>query len=194
MSSLPDKQKPLTSVQVDELLQSDPVHVLAWTRQAWSTPDNPVDKSFWLRLAEAAASYARWGRGSPTGLPNRDWAEVATTIYDSLAGFGDGDEAKSHALTSMMLRAFMISRVGPSPGDPVLDAQRVYSWFVEGLPFSFREATEKSASWKRLDTGQIRELRRLKNHLAVMQLLIDAGYLTADDDLRRWLSLRDRLP
>ena len=55
------------------------------------------------------------------------------------------------------------------------------------------EATKKAASWRNCSIEEIRELRRIKNRLNVISVLVESGKFLPIE-LTIWLSLRSQLP
>ena len=172
------------------LLASAPSAVKRWLTNVEPGQQSPSQKFDWLGLAEATASKAR----SEMDL---DWAEIAISIYNQLARKVDSPSRKESLMYSQMnLRAFFISRLGPTANHLVLDPQPIVKWFFDNLRISVEEASEKASHWTELDIESIRELRRIKNRLAPIKLLKDARMLPQDFDsmLSSWLGIRSQLP
>jgi hypothetical protein len=172
------------------LLADGPAAVKRWlvdNEPGQQSPSRTVD---WLGLAETTATLAR------TEL-NPEWAEVAVSIYGQLAAKVESPSRRESLMYSQMnLRAFMITRLGATAGHAVLDPRPVVDWFLETLRLSIAEATEASSHWQDLGVAQIRELRRIKNRLAPVKLLDDAGLVPSEfhATLSPWLAVRDQLP
>jgi hypothetical protein len=94
----------------------------------------------------------------------------------------------------MMLRAFMISHIGPTRGDPVLDLQEIINLFFDEIPFTYEETLMMVKSRNDIDIQNVKDLRKLKNRLRVIDLLVDSGHLVPSKELSVWLSLREQLP
>jgi hypothetical protein len=178
---------------LSKLLDQDPAEVLSWLKQVWSGELRSPINFNWHGLAEAAANEARldYGNGSPT--LNLTWAEVATSIYDRLAELAGESAGESFVISSMLLRAAMIAELGAIPGHPVLDIDRVIDWFLHSLKMSPDEAAKKAANWRNCSIDEIRELRRIKNRLNVVSVLVESGKFVPIE-LNTWLSLQSRLP
>ena len=163
--------------------------------EAVRSGQNTVPEGFnWLGLAEQAGFNARTGRLNLTVSPDLDWARIATSVYDRLAWESDPADRESLVHSSMTLRAYMIPRLGSVAGDAVLDSEMVRQWFIESTRLTPEEAADRSERWRELEIDGIRELRRIKNRLSVVKLLIDGGYFTDDILLNEWLSIAETLP
>ncbi len=172
------------------LLAGGPSAVKRWLAKVEPGHQDPSQTVNWLGLAETAASLAR----SELDL---DWAEIAIYIYDQLARKVDSASRRESLMYSQMnLRAFLITRLGPRTGHPVLDPRPVVDWFSQALNMSVEEAKQEASHWVDLDIGRIRELRRIKNRLAPIKLLDDAKLLPAESRaaLSPWLAMREMLP
>jgi len=162
----------------------------------------------WLGLAEVCALQARRGvePGSTIGNDNIDWARASVSAYQWLADKDPG-YAHSFTLSAMFLRAYLISRCGAKPGDPILDPQIIVDWFWQNVRMSAEEAVAKSAGWRsrltartstgkkadRLEVTELRELRYIRLRLNVLRLLSEAGVLVPDASLKTWLDAREKL-
>lgn len=124
------------------------------------------------------------------------WAQVAIMIYEWLAAGGGLPPTDGYIDSAMTLRAYMIGKKGPVPGDPVLDMDYIVHWFFENLPISYEEAEHKTAfrRWKTSNIQEIKALRGIKNRLRIIASLVNSGWLQPDQELSAWLSLRDQLP
>jgi hypothetical protein len=164
----------------------------------------------WQGLACVAADKAR-GNSSSLGResPNLEWAKVAISVYDFLAK--THPEIKNTFIRdAMMLRAYVISKLGNIPDDPVLDSSYIFNWFFNELRFSLKEALTIASSWTDLITHkrqeltqnnqytalleEIRELRQIKNKLAVIQVLAQNNPSYLDEEINTWLSIQEKLP
>ena|SRR5438876_5265581 len=173
---------------LDDLLkEQDASRVQAWLDSVWSGQQQaPDDPNWWQAVAYDAAQKARLGS-------DLTWAQVATSVYDHLATQADNAGRNSFMLSSMMLRADMISRLGVVPGHPVLDIDNISRWFFDSLEIPYEEASRQADAWTELQVEDIRKLRAIKNRLGVIKLLSDEGLLD-DTELSKWLLLRDKLP
>jgi hypothetical protein len=176
------------------LLSQDGAAVRAWI-EAVESGEGTVPAGFnWHGLAQVAAADAqRYG--------DLTWAGVATFVYDQLARQAPQGESSDFAHSAMQLRAWMIARFGPRADDPVLDLDRVLRWVRAGLIMPPDEAARRATAWKEAapeqkqqQREQVRQLRDMKNRLAVVELLVGSSAGILDDDLRRWLEIRPALP
>lgn len=138
-----------------------------------------------LGIAQGAASCAR----STLSL---DWLEVAIELYERLAQVEGKGEAG--LLAAMHLRAYFIVRLGAGEAHPLLNVSALAEWFRRLAPFSPEEAAARAERWTERPIEQIRELRDLKNRLAVFEELNKAGLLNQLPDIRDWLAIRKQLP
>lgn len=179
---------------LNELLQQDACDVLTWVKQVREGKlQSPINFN-WHGLAEAAAMEARLNYGDNSPTLNLSWAEVATSIYDYLANLAGESAGESFLISSMLLRVAMIADFGAIPGHPVLDIDQVINWFFDSLKMSPDEAKQKAPNWRNCSINEIRELRKIKNRLKVIFVLIDSGKLVPNVELSTWLSLRSQLP
>ena len=150
----------------------------------------------WLLLADVSSAKARKGENN-AGLFDRTWAEVATAIYDRLAEAAEQKKpgsGESLRISSMMLRAGAIAKYGIVPNDSVLDVNLILQWFWDNIKESREDVEQKAANWKTLPIAEIRELRQLKNRLKVIAALASGDKYVLDEQLKSWLSLREKLP
>lgn len=73
-----------TTISIDSILEQDAESVLIWVKKIFSDQATQPQEFNWLLLADVSSAKARKGQNG-SGLPDRQWAEVATTIYDRLA-------------------------------------------------------------------------------------------------------------
>ena len=179
---------------LNELLEQDAFYVQAWLKDIWSGQLKAPEGFNWLGLAQAATSIAHSGISDDATAPDISWAEVATSIYDKLATGASPDGQKAYMLSSMMLRAAMIAKLGSISGHSVLDLDLIINWFFDNLAMSRQEVEIKVDSWIKLPIDDIRELRKIKNQLNVISVLAESGQLTSNQELTEWLSLRQKLP
>jgi hypothetical protein len=172
---------------LSNLLQQPPTQVQNWIRSVWIGQQRAPEKFNWLGLADAAALRAR-------SQQDLSWAKVASMLYERLADEADLSGREKYIESAMQLKAYMITKIGPVPGDSVLDINQILHWFFENLKFSPEEATQKSTVWKTLSIEDIRELRLLKNRLSVLTLLVNSGKIKPNQELSAWLLLRNKLP
>jgi len=185
---------------LQHLLDADAPDVLAWVDGVFADTKQASDDVNWLGLAEAAAFRAV----TRSDLP---WARVATMVYDHLhrtRALGheqpsvDLDPAEDSA---MHVRAAMIARLGGRAGDSVLDVDRLIGQIDAGLTLSRDEAARLAASfhewsfdqWPR-HVGELRQLRAIKDRLAILKILVASDALQPTEQQRSWIALWDDLP
>ncbi|KAF3885147.1 MULTISPECIES: hypothetical protein [Nostocales] len=185
---------------LNQLLQKDASDVLAWLKDIWSGQLKAPKDFNWLGLAQAAGTTASYNihnfddSDTACALP---WAEVATLTYDLLVSKVESDKQEPYMLSSMLLRAAMIERFDAIPGHPVLDLDRISHWFFDNLTMSPQEAQTKTLScWEDIKGSikDMRELRRIKNRLNVLLVLVDSGKILPNEELKAWIYIRDILP
>ena len=187
-------QSPTTSV--DRILEQNAESVLIWANNVFSGKTAQPQDFNWLLLADVSSTKARKGKNE-SGLFDRTWAQVATTIYDRLAESAEQKKpgsGESFIISSMMLRTAAIGKLGVISDDPVLDVNLILQWFWHNIKESREDVAKKAANWKSLPIAEIRELRQLKNRLKVIAALADSDKYVLDEELKTWLSVRERLP
>ncbi len=185
-----------TTISLDRILEQNAESVLIWVNNIFSgqTPE-PQDFN-WLLLADVASAKAGKGEND-SGLCDRTWAQVATTIYDRLSEAAEQKKpgsGESFTISSMMLRAGAITKLGVISDDPVLNVNLILQWFWDNIKESREDVNKKAANWKTLPIAEIRELRQLKNRLKVIAALAETDKYVLDEELSTWLSVREKLP
>lgn len=67
----------------------------------------------------------------------------------------------------MMLRAYMISKLGAIPGNLVLDSSRIVDWFFKNLKISPKEALTIALSWQDFTTHKRQDLTQNKQSFCI---------------------------
>lgn len=122
------------------------------------------------------------------GLPRAErlrWAKLALRA----------DRRPADRATEFNLRAWVIDRLDPGPGDPDWDPGTLAADTLAALSLDPARAAELAGRWRSLPIEQIRELRRHKNltaHLDLLMPWLSPGPVTAQ--LRVWQELRRQLP
>lgn len=181
---------------IDRILEQDAESVLIWVKNIFSGQTAQLQEFNWLLLADISSTKARKGQNG-SGLPDRKWAEVATTIYDRLADAAKQKKpgsGESFTISSMMLRAVAIAKLGVISDHPVLDVNLILQWFWDNIKESREEVEKKATNWKTLPIEEIRQLRQLKNRLNVIAALADSDKYVLNEELNTWLSVREKLP
>ena len=135
-------------------------------------------------------------------LPALQWAGVALASYDHLIRRASPRDRNSYQDSAMNLRASLISKVGAIPGHRVLDANEIVAWFFDHLRLTPQQARAEARAWKEgPDDGtqlrqaeKLRRLRRVKNRLTPIAVLMESGQLEPTPALRAWLEVREHLP
>jgi hypothetical protein len=183
---------------VNQILQWDAQQALAWL-QSMSYAQRGENATIfnWLGLAEGAADNAR------NHLELR-WAQVAINAYEYLMNTAVTIEEQFNYQTSeMMLRAYLISALGPLDNDPILDASVIVRWFLNRLTFTREEAIELANLWRDQLRNQnvteplmdnVRKLRQLKHQLTALAVLAESKLWKPDERVSSWLAIRHLLP
>jgi len=155
--------------------------------------DDPVPALNWLGLAEVASMHALPLEPAGTDV-TMSWARVAEIAYERLAADAGTDAERSRYAEAMArLRADLIKRHGPRVGDPFLDCDHVIEWFLSRHATDLEAAERDADGWRDLPIERIRELRKVKNELAIIARLERCPRYPTPE-IQRWLSLRGRLP
>ncbi len=174
-----------TASPLEQVLALHPAEILTWLQST-----NAPEDFNRLGLAEAAAQEAIHA-DSHTAL---SWARVAIDLRNRIAATAR-DEALRHSQTvsAMMLRAATIDRYGSVAGDPIRDCDLIYRWFLDRHVGQIDITAADARRWRDLPVERIRELRRIKNELAVLSNL--QGCVDEPPaEIQQWLQLRPDLP
>lgn len=139
-----------TTISIDRILEQDAESVLIWVNNIFSGQTTPPQDLNWLLLADVSSAKARKCQ-NVSGLPDRKWAEIATTIYDRLANEAERKKTgsgESFTISSMMLRAGAIAKLGVISDHPVLNVNLILQWFWDNIKESREEVEKKAANWK----------------------------------------------
>lgn len=145
-------------------------------------------------LAQLAGFQSQSAPPHPAEGSDLEWARVAVALFEEGLRQGVTTNIESATNRAMLLRVRMIGRYGNVSGDVVLDADIIRDWFYRDLRLSGEEAVMRGDRWRELPLEQIRELRRIKNRLSIIQALAATRKGPLANDLREWLSIRERLP
>lgn len=140
----------------------------------------------WLGLAQVSSLNARTDKTN-----NLLWAMVAIEAYNF--SMKNVDCRESNLRSIMFLRVYFIERYGSKINDPILDFNQVVQWFFQSLTISLNEAKEIADNWNELDIDKIKELRKIKNRLAVFKEL-STSLLEPYPELREWIMIYNKLP
>jgi len=174
-----------------KLLEEDPASVYRWIRQV-QTGQKPAPADFnWLGLAEVSTTRASYEQPQ-AGHQDLWWAHVALAAYQFIMDHAGQDDSLEGSM--IHLRALFIRKYRTVPGDPLLDIDQIVRWFWARLPCTLLEAQHKVNQLKTLRTHELLELRQIKNRLAVLIPLVKDQKLQPNEELLRWLALKDSLP
>lgn len=166
----------------------------------------------YLRGFEAGAPAPHSMIGIEAGALSRartekslEWASIAVRAADLHALENGGEHKPAAQWRAMALRAWFISKMGSTPGDPILDRDVIVRWFRAETEFPLDIALEKSGRWKKTKLKELPEntpadvraelikLRHIKGRISILRTLADCGQLPDDADLKDWLAARDQL-
>ncbi len=174
-------------------------------RSALRSRHHQADLSSWqASLREDAESgQPQIGQWLAMALPAIAWGEVALLAYEFLSNRGVTSDRPSYGISMQSLRALLITRLGALADDPILDPGTVVLNFFDALSIT-PEAARKKATKSRQQladraTGpqlvrDLRQLRRIKNALGPLALLVENDILHPSPVLAEWLAMREILP
>lgn len=175
---------------LSELLEQDLSSIYRWIQQVQAEQKLAPEGLNWLGLAEVATTLASVERRQ-AGHQDLWWAHVALAAYQVIMGAGQDDSIE---VSMMCLRALFIRQYRSIPGDHLLDVDQIVRWFWARLPCTLAEVQEKVNQLRTLRSYELLELRQIKNRLAVLVPLVRDEKLHPNEELQRWLALRDQLP
>jgi hypothetical protein len=175
---------------LEELLQNGPDYSYDWVQKSLGA--NASKLFNWLGLAEVAAHMATNTTKQFTAHIKLTWAAIATQIYNHLAHANLGNRQNDYELSSMNVRAALIGQLGHDKKHPLLDVAAITDWFNNSLPWHYEEIVQMANQWREKPIGDIRTLRRIKNRIAVLKVLANAGHL--GEESQKWVNLHGLLP
>lgn len=184
--SAPQDPREANNELLRRLLDQPPGEIEAWLARA--TAPGGFN---WLGLAEVAGNNALRQDGGPVAVA-LSWARIAdhaTARFIAVAP----DAAESRTTGLKRLRAELINRHGSVPGDPFLDCDEIFRWFLGRHGNEFDAAAADATHWTELPIERIRELRSIKNELSVLKLLGRCAPF-GTPEVQRWIQLWGRLP
>jgi hypothetical protein len=149
--------------------------------------DQKRDVAYWLGVAEVTAADARREARAGARRPALAWARIATRIFERLAMDYAGDEA-----AAMMLRAYLVTKLGPSDEEPMLNVVAIVDWFFATLDIGYDDAVDRVARRDRDELFRLEDARvlgRLKRRLGVIELLASGAVLPKRSALEAWRAL-----
>jgi hypothetical protein len=120
-----------------------------------------------------------------------DWSELGKEIYRRLQVLMADDDDE---LAEMRIRANAIVFCGVNPSESVLNPSVVESWFFSKLPGSMEQVRQMAMDIDDAASPAFLTLRRLKQRLSLIKGLVDQGVFAENDQLAKWLAVRDELP
>jgi hypothetical protein len=187
----------------DEYYDWAPEHLMAWIVRL-RNGEQPIPSKFnWPRLANFVTD--RTFRTDLTSGVDTRWLPVAAAVLDFIVTLAENGERASRDIAAMMLRARAIGLLGAVQSDPILDPEVIRLWFVRSLPMSLDEALARSQQLRLMEPSQrevllveqpslLRDLRRLKNRLMVVEQMARVSDLLLDPNIEAWLAARSQLP
>ncbi|AUX20552.1 uncharacterized protein SOCEGT47_010240 [Sorangium cellulosum] len=189
---------------ISQILGRGPEAIATWIELILEGREPRPDGVDWPVLAQLAASDAISRGPSRDGL---EWAKVAIAIYENMERLFDRAADDSDERRVMNLRSFFIKTLGPRRGDPLLDPDLLIAWFRRTVHTSPEDAAARAErcrdmmqrapadaardeSW----LSEMRELRRIKNVLSVLEPMTSRSDVQLDEDILEWLRARPRLP
>ena len=129
------------------------------------------------------------------------WAEVAAAAYDVLSS----DELRqgqqyNYEVDAMMLKVFLIDRLGERQDHPFLDASLVVQWFLSTMSMSPPEVMSLAARIQTVPTSTeeyrttLLELRQIKNRLKVIESIKRTDAVRSSAEVQEWCKLSHLLP
>ncbi|HMA37060.1 MAG TPA: HEAT repeat domain-containing protein [Chloroflexia bacterium] len=185
---------------LDQLLNQSAKQVQAWLNRVNEGHAQAPEGFNWILLAEIATRQAKWPQWMESLMedeyqePNLAWAEVAIAIYDHMAQHEHPSFRPPATEKSMLLRAWIIERMGSVPGHPILGTEPLVRWFFEtpgiahSTPYSLRNThslkVARQESW---------EFRELEQRLRILARLVKKQQLNSDTELNEWLLSLEKL-
>lgn len=159
--------------------------------QAWVAGD-PGDAP-WLGLYEMSRA-----RGQDDQLDDASrlaWLDLGR-LFLRLWARHDPESADSAVMNEISLRCYAIRLYGPGPSYEVLAAEDLWPLVNGTLAAAAPPDRERADRWRELPVEEVRRLRKVKNVLALVELLPEAVLQAAPGrlDLPGWLALRPHLP
>jgi hypothetical protein len=173
---------------LDWLTQRPPAEIEAWLNE------NALPTGFNWRLLAQVASMEALSPDSMDPAVALAWGRVAWLSYDRLAANASSEsEHDRYVCDAMRMRTELINRLGASPGDPLLDCDQIFEWFLTRRASEFAAVVRDANRWRELPVERIRQLRSIKHEVAVLRMLSQCAP-AADTEVQRWIQLWDQLP
>jgi hypothetical protein len=173
--------------------RDDPSHDLGtWSIEQLRSFTERVQDGQLEAVRVVAQQHAYGSVGSPEAC--REWATLSLRANQRMSGDRSWDRARK-AHQNVMLRMWVIERLGPDPGDRLWDPEALAADTVSALELTPVAARTLAEHWPDLTIEKIGELRRHKNLTAHAGELV--GHLPPGpvrDLLLTWSETRPHLP
>jgi hypothetical protein len=174
-----------------EILTWDSRRILAWIATVDSDPSD--GSRYWWWNIRHLAQRLLYDQSRPAD-ERRQWALVGIAVSQCAERFGL-QRPHDAAIDRSYVRVNVIRGVGPEHDGGPWDPLAVTADVLDSMTMSPVDASSLSDDWRSLPVEDIRGLRRLKNRLGPVALIVD--FLPAGDlrnQAERWLAVRDALP
>jgi len=188
---------------LDEVKAWEPTRIREWVSLLADRDEATLKHLNWLGLAEYTEAQAFDKAG--TNEVSLDWLRAASAVRDYIAATAPSNYRGSAEVSAMMVRARAIRQLGPNHREAVLDPSVIQVWFESRLEIPLVEAQSSGRRWRALggearknalvgERERLRQLRAIKNRLAVIAELARNGKVQLNANLTAWLNVRDQLP
>lgn len=154
----------------------------------------PLAADAWitLHIAHMRTQYeCSWTRNRDRAI---EWWRAYIQLSFRVAEAGQIGRV-SCVLKEMNLATLMLRSFGADTMVAEVDASQLVSRAVAALPLSYAEAAAAAPGWRELPMARIRALREAKNIVTVLErLVLFAGPLPVEGDVRLWSALKPTLP
>jgi arsenate reductase-like glutaredoxin family protein len=179
----------LTSIEA--LLKSNPSQLLDELEDIYADKTKFAESfNWWLTLAEIATQKMLLTEKRDAIL----WAKIASSVFRFLSSKPEAVSPNSLECSEMRVRLKLIERFGIDYNIEILRTEPIEEWFLKRLNLDLEETLRLSSSWVNLSVEQIRNLRNLKSRIGVIKILSEMGLMSNNNDLRRWIELKNKLP
>lgn len=152
----------------------------------------PAETNWWLRVRIMPQSRA-YNRRLAADV-RREWAMVFLLLVEGSERFAGLDRWEA-ATDAASMRALLINELGPLPGDETWDPAALVRSVLATTTLHPQAASELARRWRALPREEMLLLRRHKNLLAPLTMVIDRVPAGSDRDVARaWLAVRASLP
>ncbi|MFF8813108.1 hypothetical protein [Streptomyces pactum] len=122
------------------------------------------------------------------------WAAIAARAIDEKYRDDAGD-AKLRCTERGFVVAYLIAQFGPSAHHPLRDPCALFEEIMGTLGTQPEAALKAAENWRQHDVARVRELRRIKNLLKVLEYILPyASTLDTAGIAAKWTAVRPALP